>query len=301
MLYPELNDLISLKKQNASFSRVSRRSVMSLASGNHQSPFRGQGLEFDSVREYVPGSDDIRTIDWKVTARMGSAHVKLFRQDRERHTIICVDRNTSMQFGTKNTFKSVQAARIASLLGWHALGEQDRVSALLFGDVPGGVQFFPPKRTRASFYMMLKSLCEPFGETQLVTTSSALENLAKNAHTGSLIYFISDFMDLNQDVEESCLHRLNKRCDVVFISINDPADKSIEALGKICFSAKNGDKCCIDTESFSGRKAYENLWNENRAQLHELTSKAKIPLIELTTLSDIQKELPLALKKMGRK
>ncbi|MCX6990048.1 MAG: DUF58 domain-containing protein [Chlamydiae bacterium] len=153
MLYPELDDLIALKKQNSSFSRVSRRSVMSMASGNHQSPFRGQGLEFDSVREYVPGSDDIRTIDWKVTARMGSPHVKLFRQDRERHTIICVDRNTSMQFGTKNTFKSVQAARIASLLGWHALGEQDRVSSLLFGDVPGGVQFFPPKRTRSSGLM----------------------------------------------------------------------------------------------------------------------------------------------------
>jgi uncharacterized protein (DUF58 family) len=299
MLYPELNDLLALKNQNSRVSRGSRRSVVSMASGNHQSPFRGQGLEFDSVREYVPGSDDIRSIDWKVTARMGSAHVKLFRQERERHTIICIDRNTSMQFGTKNTFKSVQAARVAALLGWSSLADQDRVSALLFGDVAGGIQFFPPKRTRSSFYMMLKTLCQPNAEIHLTSTNAALEHLAKKAHTGSLVYFISDFMDL--EVDEGAVHTLNKRCDVIFISINDPADKSLEALGKINFSGTDGEKFCIDTESAAGRKAYEEMWKENRRELYALTSKCKIPLIELTTQSDIQKELFLAWKKTGKK
>ncbi|MCX6990049.1 MAG: hypothetical protein NTX49_03130 [Chlamydiae bacterium] len=108
-------------------------------------------------------------------------------------------------------------------------------------------------------------------------------------------------MDLDGAVDEATLHRLNKRCDVIFIAVNDLADKSIEALGKIGFSGSNGEKCCIDTESSSGRKAYEEMWKENRRQLHELTSKAKIPLIELTTQSDIQKELPLALKILGKK
>ena len=298
MLYPELNDLIGLKRQNSGVSRVSSRSVVSMASGNHQSPFRGQGLEFDSVREYVPGSDDIRSIDWKVTARMGSAHVKLFRQERERHTILCIDTNASMQFGTKNTFKSVQAARIASFLGWQALRDQDRVSGLLFGDVSSGIQFFPPKRTRASFYMILKTLCEPSGQTHLISTSAALEHLAKNAHTGSLVYFISDFMDLDGTIEQGPLHTLNKRCDVIFISVNDRADKSIEALVKINFLGRDGEKLSIDTGSLEGRKAYQEMWKENRTQLYALTSKYKIPLIELTTESDIQKDLPFALKTM---
>lgn len=298
MLYPDLNDLIALKNQKTRFSSVSRRSVLSAVPGNHHSPFRGQGLEFDSVREYVPGNDDIRSIDWRVTARTGSPHVKLFREERERHTIICVDRNAAMQFGTKNTFKSIQAAHVASLLGWKALAEHDRVSACLFGDVPDEIQFFPPKRTRSSFYMMLKMLCEPYSKRHCVSISTALKHVARNAHTGSLLYLISDFMDVDEHLEEEVgLHRLNKKCDIIFIAINDPADKSIDPVGTIGFCGRDVEKCSIDTDNLAGREAYRALWQENRRQLYALTSKCRIPLIELTTESDIRKELALRIGK----
>src|SRR5579862_7094005 len=113
MLYPDFNDLISYKERKLGKLQLARRKVSATATGNHHSPFRGQGLEFDAVREYVPG-DDIRNIDWRVTARTGSPHLKVFQEERERHIVLCVDMNATMRFGTRNTFKSVQAARVAA-------------------------------------------------------------------------------------------------------------------------------------------------------------------------------------------
>jgi uncharacterized protein (DUF58 family) len=103
MLYPDFNDLISYKNRKLDKMQLARRKMIQAARGNHHSPFRGQGLDFDAVREYVIG-DDIRNIDWRVTARTGSPHLKLFKEEKERHTIICVDMNSAMRFGTRNTF-----------------------------------------------------------------------------------------------------------------------------------------------------------------------------------------------------
>lgn len=301
MLYPDFNDLVAFKKRKSNLTHPSSRSVKSIIAGNHHSPFRGQGLEFDSVREYVPG-DDIRNIDWRVTARTGSPHLKLFKEERERHIIICVDMNAAMRFGTRNTFKSVQAARIAALLGWQAIAHQDRVSACLFGDVPKGLQFFAPKRTRKSFCSLLKMLAEPPTEQHRIPLENALQHVSQAAHTGSLIYFISDFMDIHKNFhQEAGLSRLNKRCDVVFIAINDQADKSIYPVGTMGFRTSDAEKIYVNTESIAGREAYVAQWKENRQQLYEMTSKSKIPLIELTTESDIHRDLVLGLKSIARR
>ncbi len=301
MLYPDFEDLVALKNRKSKLAHTSKRSVKSTVPGNHHSPFRGQGLEFDSVREYVPG-DDIRCIDWRVTARTGSPHLKIFKEDRERHRIICVDMNAPMRFGTKNTFKSVQAARTAALLGWQGLAEHDCVSACLFGDVPDGLQFFAPKRTRKSFCSMLKMLSEPVMQNHTVSIQEALKHMSKASHTGSLIYLISDFMDLQKNLQnEAQLSRLCKRCDVIFIAINDRADKSIYPVGTLRFCGIDKEKIYVNTESLAGRNTYTHQWNENRQNLYELTSKFKIPLIELTTESDIHRDLILGLKSIGKR
>src|ERR1700722_4557819 len=128
MLYPDFNELAAFKDRRACLSHISQKAVKSIVPGNHHSPFRGQGLEFDSVRKYVPG-DDIRNIDWRVTARTDSPHLKIFKEERERHILLCVDMNAAMRFGTKKTFKSIQAAHIAALLGWRGMANNDRISA----------------------------------------------------------------------------------------------------------------------------------------------------------------------------
>lgn len=301
MLYPDFNDLISYKECKLDKMQLARRKVSSAAPSNHHSPFRGQGLDFDAVREYVPG-DDIRNIDWRVTARTGSPHLKLFKEEKERHTIICVDMNSGMRFGTRNTFKSIQAAHCASLLGWRALAHQDRISACFFGDVTGGLHYFASKRTRQALSMMLKTLAVPPKEHHQVSLEAPLQHISRIAHPGSLIYVISDFMDLSPAfLKESGLNRLNKSCDVVFISINDAADQALAPVGIIGFCGQNAEKVSINTDSIKGRETYTAQWEVNRRTLNTLTERFKIPLITLSTESDIPRDLLLGLKNMAKR
>lgn len=301
MLYPDFNDLIAFKKRTSDLIHSSYRRVKSTVPGNHHSPFRGQGLEFDSVREYVPG-DDIRSIDWRVTARTGFPHLKLFKEERERPITICVDMNAAMRFGTRNTFKSIQAARTAALLGWQGIARQERVSACLFGDVPDGIHFFPPTRTHKSFCAMLKMLAAPPAERHHISFEEVLQAIHQTAQTGSLIYLISDFMSMSQDLhQEANISRLSKRCDVIFIAVNDQADKSLWPSGVLGFCANDKEKIYVNTESVSGREAYGAQWKENRRRLHEMTSRLKIPTIELTTESDIPRDLNLGLKTIAKR
>lgn len=297
MLYPNLNELISYKNLKLKSTRQSKRLMHALVSGSHHSPFRGKGLEFDSVREYVPG-DDIRNIDWRVTARTGLPHLKIFQEERQRHVILCVDMNSTMRFGTRKTFKSIQAARVAALLGWQGMAHQDKVSACLYGDIPKRIEYFTPKNSKTSFSLFLKRLTEPATTQRNVLFKDVFQNVLQAAHTGSVIYFISDFMQINSDPEESgLLNRLRRRCDIVFISINDPADRSLFPIGMLGFQGNGEEKLTINTECRIGREAYALQWKENREKLHEITAQLKIPLIELTTESEIKKDLMLALKR----
>jgi uncharacterized protein (DUF58 family) len=301
MLYPDFNELVAFKDRKSDLWQLAKKNVRSIIPGNHHSPFRGQGLEFDSVREYVPG-DDIRNIDWRVTARTGSPHLKLFKQERERHIVICVDMNASMRFGTRKTFKSIQAARIASLIGWQGAAQHDRISACLFGDVPNGIHFFPPARTRKSLCGLLKMLASQETEQHEIPLRNILLPVSQAVHTGSLIYLISDFMDIDQNHPfEAELRRLNKKGDLIFIAVNDQADMSILPVGTVRFCSNETEKINVNTGSLAGKAAYEAQWRENRKQLYETTSRCKIPLIELTTESDVRRDLVLGLKMLAKR
>jgi uncharacterized protein (DUF58 family) len=293
MLLPTFHELAALKCRSSKLMHSAKTPTRSLRAGNYVSPFRGPGLEFDSVREYVPGCDDIRQIDWRVTARIGAPHIKLFREERERQVFFCVDRNSSMQFGTKNTFKSVQAAKVAALLGWAAIGQNDPVGAYLFGGSCGEMQFFPPNRTNQSFARLLHALCrEEKGPD--ISCSTALQIISRRPHTGALIYLLSDFLDgsLDDPEFEASLSILKKKCDLVFLSINDPADGAIYPLGELFFSGdKEEEPFLADTDNAAGQKAYQALWSHNRAKLKQVTAKYRIPLISLTTESKLPEEL----------
>lgn len=301
MLYPNFDELIAFKDWDLDLIQPNNRKVKSTVSGSHHSPFRGRGLEFDSVREYVLG-DDIRNIDWRVTARMGSPHLKLFREEKERSVVICVDMNTTMCFGTKNTFKSVQAARTAALLGWQGISQQNRVGACLFGDVPAGMQYFAPQRTKKSFCSILKILSQPVVKHHEIALDYVLQKIYRMIPTGSLVYLISDFMEIDEHFQQKALiNQLCERCDVVFITINDPADVSIVPVGTIRLNKRGEERWVVNTDSVLGRDAFASQWNESRKKLYEVTSKSKIPLIELTTESNISRDLFLGLKKIAKR
>ncbi|MBX9621123.1 MAG: DUF58 domain-containing protein [Alphaproteobacteria bacterium] len=301
MLYPSFDDLVALKHKASELSYVSEYSISSISGGDYCSPFRGQGLEFEEVRTYEPG-DDIRAIDWKVTARMGKPHTKIFREERERSVILCVDVNSTMRFGTKGTFKSIQAARVAALLGWQAIIKHDRLGVCLFGDVPAGVYFFSPQRSSKPLLKMFKQLSQTnINNNALnIPLEEALTHMNKAVPTGALIYIIGNFNLLNPALEKQ-LSALGKRCDIILIPIDDPMDKNIPAVGPLIFSANNSDKFLVDTESQEGRERYTKQWLEERESLHKIASKLKIGMIPIGTEVDAGNALFLGLKRIQRR
>ena len=196
---PRLDDLIELQHQAHTLGLASHHLVNSAFHGVYASVFRGQGLNFEEVREYHEG-DDIRNMDWKVTARTNEPHLKVYREERERSVVLCVDKGPHMHFGTRNTFKFIQAARAAALLGWAANSLNDRVGGVVFGDSETGPQYYKPTKDRRALWQVLKELSEPAHDAQLGVDclDQILQRADRGAGTGALIFVIADF---NRDVD----------------------------------------------------------------------------------------------------
>ncbi len=299
MLYPDFEELLQLGYKAAKLDLSSRRKVKSIVSGDHRSPFRGKGLEFEEVREYVPG-DDVRNIDWRVTARTGRAHLKLFSEERERSVIVCTDVNAAMRFGTRGTFKSIQAARAAALIGWAASHNNNRVGASFFGNVQGGMLFVDPSRSRRSLWQMLKILSDRKDyHLKPVTLEDHLRYLNKAVPSGALVFILSDFVTLTPDLKKR-LGELHRRADVVLVPVNDPADSRLPQTGPVVFD--NGAvRLRIDTGDRQGQKTYEALWRENRQRLDNIVNSLKLGHIALTTPGDVYADLVNGLKRAGRR
>ncbi|OQW94464.1 MAG: hypothetical protein BWK79_05860, partial [Beggiatoa sp. IS2] len=210
MILIKLEELLELRHQAYRLGLTSSHRVQTPLSGLYASVFRGQGVDFDEVREYRYG-DEIRHIDWRVTARMRKPYLKVYREERERHVMLCVDTNSYMQFGTRNTFKSVQAARTAALLGWSAQSHGDRVSGLLFG--AGKPQLFRPDRSRRSFWRLLQGLTIPPPTTIApVTTIEQVFTLLNRGIThGSLIFIITDGHQIPMPLLKRALTQLRQQ------------------------------------------------------------------------------------------
>jgi uncharacterized protein (DUF58 family) len=300
MLYPDFNELVSLGHKASRLQLTSGQRSWTATSGNYASPFRGQGLAFHEVRDYRFG-DDIRSIDWRVTARTNKPHIKVFTEERERTVILCIDANAAMRFGTRGTFKSVQAARAAALLGWQANGGNDRVGCVVFG-VAEGIVFFRPTRSRHALWQTLKLLSETKPVTQEVPVEpeTALKYLEPLAPKGALVLIIADFQYAT-DALEKRLGDIRRKCDVVLIAINDPADREIPAMETVIFSDNAGHKFILDTDNATGRAAYARQWQENRARLEEIAARKGIGIVDLHTDKDVFEELLPGLRRLNIK
>jgi uncharacterized protein (DUF58 family) len=291
---PELDDLLELRHQARALGLASNHLVNTTFSGLYASVFRGSGLDFDEVREYREG-DDVRNIEWNVTARTNSPHLKIFREERERNVFLCIDQGAHMNFGTRNTFKSVQAARAGALLGWAANNLHDRVGGMLFGNPSKGPQYFRPTRGRRALWRLLNQLSEPTEKESVGCLTMALQRVEKGAGTGSLIFVIADF---NQDLEDLdiVLGRLSLRHSVILLPVDDPADRQLPDMGKVTFHNAEGNVITIDTSSASGRKAYEDAWHERRNKLRAMAARLGIAVIPLSTDEDVHLSVTRGLK-----
>lgn len=295
MLYPDFHELVELKARITSNKINSGRLIRSLISGSYYSPFKGQGLEFEEVRQYVAG-DDIRKIDWQVTARSGKPHIKLFREERERKVLICHDLNSSMRFGTRTTFKSIQAARITALLGWCALASNNMVGGCLFGDIKEGKKFYKPSSQHNSFLKILQHICkEPVIDKSLQKSeglANSIDYINRVAKSGMLIFIISDFLGINEDIIRG-LANLRLKSQLVLISINDPAEFQLQDCGMLALKELNGNTqhLTINTSDKAALERYSMFAADNATKLKDIANQNDIIHIPLLTNSDIYFDL----------
>jgi uncharacterized protein (DUF58 family) len=283
--YSELQELISLRFGARDLKLGRQRKAFSQLTGPHQTKFRGRGIEFEEVRAYHPG-DDVRSIDWRVTARSGKPHTKLFREERERPVMLLVDQSLSMFFGSKNCFKSVTAAHTAALLAWASLQNNDRVGGLVYnGNEHGEVK---PKRSARNVLQLLHRIND-FNQRlnrQLSQAAGgidqALEELRRITRPGSNIFIISDFQGLGEDGIKQ-LHLLSKHNDISAVRVYDPLEQDLPANGY--YSITNGDqRVALYTGDRKLRRRYQEIFRQKGDALVNLLGPLGIPLIPLSTL-----------------
>jgi uncharacterized protein (DUF58 family) len=301
-MHPRLDELLELRHQAHTLGLASHHLVNTTFSGLYASVFRGQGLNFEEVREYREG-DDIRNMDWKVTARTNEPHLKVYREERERSVVLCVDHGPHMFFGTRGTFKSVQAARVAALLGWAANSVNDRVGGMLFGDADAGLVHFQPTKDRRAVWRLLKEMANPVRRAQrgVDCIDLVLKRAGRGSGTGSLIFVIADF---NRDLQglDKTLGQVCQNHSVVLVPVDDPADREIPRLGRALFRDAEGRMVEIDTDDPEGQRAFTERWEARRASLMKLANRLGVAVIPVQTSAEVHHALMsgLALRARSR-
>jgi len=228
-----LDRLVGLRHEARSLSFLPRQAKQSLLSGQRSSKLRGRGLDFEELRSYVAG-DDVRSIDWRVTARTSQAFVRVYREERDRPVLLVVDQRPTMFFGSEARMKSVAAAELAALVGWRTLAQGDRVGALIFGaDKTWALR---PERSARSVHRICEALVE--ASTLLVDPSSApprdateaIDAAARLAGHDSLVVIISDLRDLSDEAEEA-FARIRLHNDLILVWVHDRLEQELPDVG----------------------------------------------------------------------
>lgn len=258
-------------------------------SGHHVAPFKGRGLSFQQLRAYQ-GGDEIRHIDWRVTARTMQPHTRLFEEERERPVMLCVDQRRSMAFGSRQCFKSVLACHTAALLAWNALEHNDRVGGFVFSDQQHAES--RPRRSQRAVLHFLQQLAS-FNQ-QLLTTaaeaapqtlSTVFEELRRITRPGSAVFILSDFHDFDDNAERQ-LALLTRHNDVLAIETSDPLEAQLPLRGHLALS-DGRQRLNIDIDS-ALQQRYQQHYQQRRDALHSALRKLGIARLSLQTNDDVQ-------------
>lgn len=257
-----------------------RRLVNDSFAGEYHAIFKGRGMEFDEVRPYQPG-DEVRTIDWNVTARTGEPFVKRFVEERELTVMLLVDASASGKFATVNRFKREIAAELAAVLAFSAISNNDKVGVLIFTD---RVELFiPPRKGRRHVLRLIRDLLafEPVGHrTNLKLGLDTINNLLKRR---SILFLISDFLT-PPDSYRAALQFSNRRHDVIAVTLSDPREHELPNVGLLALEdAETGQIRWVDTGSRQWRQAFVERVNELKTARDRVFRKAQVDRIDIST------------------
>lgn len=267
--------------------------IRSQQAGGYVSPFKGRGMEFDEIRLYQAG-DDIRRIDWRVTARTDQTYTKIFREERERPVFISVDDRPTMHFATRGVFKSVLAAKLAALLAWTAQHHGDRIGGQIF--TADNCQEIKPHNGKLAVLRFLNALvnkADTDGKNQPSTAEKTslplahlsldlvLARLIKHVKPGSLVYIVSDFRGLDERVEAH-LAKLRRHCDVVLVFVYDPLESNLPTKGRYRFT-DGKHEVVVDTADQQRLASYQQHYATRLQRLERVAKTMGLILLLCST------------------
>jgi uncharacterized protein (DUF58 family) len=297
----KLSTLIGLNREAGALPLISN-SVKAQMAGGHLSTFRGRGMEYHESRPYQPG-DDIRSIDWRVTARRGQTHTKIYREERERPVLLWLDLSRSMFFGTQVCFKSVLASKLAALFAWSSVQYGDRLGYLVFSEQQH-IEFRPTRGKRAALQFIQQLAAHrawDMDDGDAVEARAglhALKRLRQVTRPGSLLVLLSDFRFLDEDCRGQ-LVELARHNDIVMIHTFDPFECALPPPGY--YRVTDGEYSVeIDTSISDIREQYRVRYDEQQQAMKRLCNELGLFQIDIATDGDMLADLKSGLGLQGR-
>ena len=288
-VYVDLEQLIALEQKGRKVSLLPRQPVHSLLSGRYASRMRGRGLNFEEIRDYRSG-DDVRSIDWKVTARLQSPHVRVFNEERDRQGLLVVDQRLSMFFGTRRAMKSVTAAEIAAVVAWRILSVGDRVGGIVFND--RSIEEVRPQRSRRIVLQYLTKLAEQnqaLGVGRGITRDAtmlnrALDRIRRVASHDATVVIFSDF-DGADETTRHAIAALAAHNTVIAVLIHDPSQSELPAAGRM--TVTDGElQIALDVAHGSTRQNILDMSKTRLRSVFEWTRDFGVPVLPLSTAEE---------------
>jgi uncharacterized protein (DUF58 family) len=302
-VYATLDDLVRLRHRAAGFSFLPRQPVQSLLAGRHASKLRGRGLDFEEIRRYLPG-DDIRQIDWKVTARTRKPHARIYTEERERPVILVVDQRLGMFFGSRRSLKSVTAAEAAALAAWRTVAVKDRVGAVVFNDAE--TREVRPQRTRSTVLRILRSVVDLNHALRADAAvrpnpgmlNEALRRARRLAPHDCLVVLVSDG-DGGDEETRRLVTEVARHNDVLVMFVFDPLEGDLPQAGRLVVS--DGTRQLeIDTDSAALRTGLRADFDRRRADARRFLLTREVPVLPLSTDEPAVDQLARALGRRPR-
>jgi uncharacterized protein (DUF58 family) len=258
-----------------------KRAVENLVGGEYHSVFKGRGIAFDEVRQYQPG-DDIRTIDWNVTARMGHPFIKRYVEERELTVVLLVDQSGSNQFSTQAHAKREVIAELAAVLAFSAISNNDKVALVAFTDQVE--KFVPPRKGVRHALRLIRDVLFFQPAHRGTAIREALDYVSRVIRRRAIVFLLSDFHDVGF---ERALKRTARRHDLIAIRVVDPREEELPAIGLVELEdAETGKRLVVDTGNRRVREAFAEATRERRASLERLARSAHADLITVSTAGD---------------
>ena len=294
-LYADLEDLIEQKKYLPYIKRR-HNNLTSDQAGDIRSAFKGRGMEFEEVRTYGFG-DDVRDIDWRVTARKNETYTKVFSEEKDREVYVILDLSPYMLFGTKNELKSVSAAKLAALLGWQSVANKDRFGLILYDGKETKV--FKPQSNHKNLMAIFNAISatteeildQPAKDIEKADINEPLQFLRFGIKSRAMVFILSDFKKASNEALKSIV-ALTKRCRVYCVNIYDYLEEVPPEAGEY-MAEYNGDKLIFDSSSESFKRTYYYYFQDKRQSMEKFCKRFSCQYLSIRTDKPLYKQLKI--------